>query len=217
MLLQSRDITVQRVGAPLLAFPDVSINEGGRVLLLGPSGSGKTTFLSVLAGLLEPTQGSVLLRGDDLYDLSPSARDHQRGQLFGFVFQALHLLPSLTLAQNILLAGDMAGQKPEEGRLEYLLETLGLADKADRRPNALSQGEQQRGAIARAVLLKPKIILADELTSALDDDNAHAVMGLIDKQAEETGAALLIATHDNRIKSKFDTVINLRDDMREAP
>ena len=113
-----------------------------------------------------------------------------------------------------MLAADMAGARPEEGRLHHLLETLGLIDKAKRKPNALSQGEQQRAAIARAVLLRPKIIMADEPTSALDDNNAIKVMDLLFEQAEETGAALLIATHDGRIKDRFQTVINLDTQMK---
>ncbi|MCB9983611.1 MAG: ABC transporter ATP-binding protein [Rhodospirillales bacterium] len=213
MFLKSQNITVRREGSPPLSFPDLSINTGDKVLLLGPSGSGKTTFLSVLAGLLRPSAGEVFIEDGDFYAMSSSARDKVRGQNFGFIFQTLHLLPSLTLAQNIMLAADMAGAKPEAGRLDHLLKTLGLTDKAHRKPDALSQGEQQRAAIARAVLLRPKIIMADEPTSALDDDNAKAVMNLLESQAKETGAALLIATHDGRIKENFKTIINLENQM----
>lgn len=216
MFLTSQKITVHREGASSLSFPDLSIAPGDKVLLLGPSGSGKTTLLSVLAGLLTPDTGVIEIEGQDFYTLSSAARDHIRGRNFGFVFQTLHLLPSLTLRQNIALAADMAGQEQEEGRLDHLLDSLGLADKARRKPAALSQGEQQRTAIARAVLLRPKIILADEPTSALDDQNAAAVMKLLEAQAIEAGAALLIATHDNRIKDHFKTVINLDLDMKEA-
>lgn len=214
--LKSQNIIVRREGSSLLAFPDLSINAGDKVLLLGPSGSGKTTLLSVLAGLLRPSEGEVLIEDKDLYALPSAARDHVRGQNFGFIFQTLHLLPSLTLAQNIQLAADMAEKKPEERRLDYLLKTLGLADKAHRKPDALSQGEQQRAAIARAVLLRPKIIMADEPTSALDDVNAQTVMNLLEDQAEDTGAALLIATHDNRITSHFETIINLENQMSKT-
>lgn len=213
MFLESKNIIVHREDVAPLAFPDLSINTGDAVLLLGPSGSGKTTFLSVLAGLLKPSQGQVLIEDKDFYALSSSMRDHIRGQSFGFVFQTLHLLPSLTLAQNIMLAADMAGTKPEEGRLQHLLKTLGLTDKAHRKPNELSQGEQQRAAIARTVLLRPKIIMADEPTSALDDTNAQAVMNLLEEQAKDTGAALLIATHDNRITDRFQNIINLKSQM----
>ena len=216
MFLHSENLAVRREGSPLLSFPDLSVKTGDSVLLLGPSGSGKTTFLSVLAGLLRPSEGVVKIKDNDFYTMSSSARDHVRGQSFGFVFQTLHLLSSLTLAQNIMLAADMTGAKPEKERLEHLLKTLGLEDKAHRKPNALSQGEQQRAAIARAVLLKPKIIIADEPTSALDDVNAEGVMRLLKQQADDTGAALLIATHDSRIKNHFKTIITLDNQMKEA-
>ena len=216
MFLQSRNITVHREGSPTLTFPDFSINIGEAALMLGPSGSGKTTFLSILAGLLNPSQGHVLIEGNDFYAVPPARRDQIRGQSFGFVFQTLHLLPSLTLAQNIALAADMAKSNPEEGRVETLLEALGLHDKAHRTPDALSQGEQQRAAIARAVLLRPKIIIADEPTSALDDENTQKVMDLLEQQAQETGAALLIATHDSRIKNRFRDIISLDGQKKEA-
>lgn len=216
MFLQSKNLVVRRAGGLTLSFPDLSLDTGDAALLLGASGSGKTTLLSVLAGLLKPDGGEVLIEGQDLYGLSSKARDRLRGRNFGFVFQTLHLLPSLTLAQNIMLAADMAGVKPEAARLTYLLESLGLVDKAQRKPDALSQGEQQRAAIARAVLLRPQIIVADEPTSALDDENADAVMTLLEQQAAEAGAALLVATHDARIKDSFKTVIRLDAEMKEA-
>ncbi len=212
----SGGIVVRRSGAPALQFADLSIHQNDSVLLLGPSGSGKTTLLSVLAGLLPPDRGQVLVDGQDIYALSSRARDHLRGQRFGFVFQTLHLLPSLTLTQNIALAADMVRVTTEDGRIDYLLETLGLADKAHRKPDALSQGEQQRAAIARAVLNRPSIIIADEPTSALDDANARAVMDLLERQAQETEAALLIATHDTRIMSRFANVVHLNKCMKEV-
>lgn len=217
MFLNSRNIIVQHKGSVTpLPFPDLSINPGDRTVLLGASGSGKTTLLSVIAGLLPPAQGTVSIEGQDLYALPSGKRDRLRGQNFGFIFQTLHLLPSLTLAQNIMLAADMAKTRPEEGRLSQLLATLGLADKAHRRPGALSQGEQQRAAIARAALLRPRIIVADEPTSALDDANTRAVMDLLEKQAHDTGAALLIATHDRRIKDRFKKTIMLAHQLKEA-
>lgn len=215
MLIESTKVVIERTGTPALYFADCAVHKGDRVLLLGPSGSGKTTLLSVLAGLLKPGSGRVLLEGRDLYAMPAKDRYRLRGQVFGFVFQTLHLLPSLTLRQNIALAGDLTG-RADHARLDHLLDTLGLADKAHRKPERLSQGEQQRAAIARAVLNRPAIIVADEPTSALDDANARAVMDLLTKQADETGAALLVATHDHRITNRFQTVIHLGSQERRA-
>lgn len=209
MLVQTKDILVERAGSKPLVFDDFKINGGENMLLLGPSGSGKTTLLSVLAGLLKPSRGSIKFNGVDIYDLSETERDRLRGNHFGFIFQTLHLIPSLSLYQNVALAGDLMGKK-DTGRIEHLLDVLGLTDKAHRKPAALSQGEQQRAAIARAVLNKPSIIIADEPTSALDDINAQKVIELLEGQAKENGSALLIATHDNRISDRFDNIIHLK-------
>ena len=214
-LLDVRQVTVERPGAPALRFGDFQIGQGEKLLLLGPSGCGKTTLLSVVAGLLAPASGTVMFQGRNLYTLSGRARDHLRGRQFGFVFQTLHLLPSLTLRQNIALAADMSGAS-DPARIDTLLSTLGLTDKANRKPDALSQGEQQRAAIARAVLNRPALIIADEPTSALDDANAAIVVDLLEQQAQDSGAALLIATHDNRITSRFSNIVNLGTAMRQA-
>ena len=216
MLLSATHLCIERSQSAKLALPDIHLAANESVLLLGPSGSGKTTLLSVLAGLLPPTQGHVLFDDHDLYSLSKGSRDRLRGQKFGFIFQTLHLLPSLTLRQNILLAQDMSGQKAEAGHVDTLLHVLGLTDKAGRKPDALSQGEQQRGAIARAMLLKPALILADEPTSALDDQNATLVIDLLKAQAKECGSALIVATHDNRLFGKLDRTIQLTSSLKAA-
>lgn len=209
-LLKTTAIRVQHAGnTQALSFPDITVHKGDKILLLGASGCGKTTLLSVIAGLLPPSTGQVTVNDTDFYALSSKNRDALRGQLFGFVFQNLHLLPALTIHQNILLAADMAGIQPPAGRLEHLVSSLGLNDKAHRKPSALSHGEQQRAALARAVLNSPALIIADEPTSALDDKNAEGVMDLLERQSSESGAALLVATHDNRIKHRFDIVITL--------
>lgn len=216
MSLETCDLCVRRRAAAVLTFPDIKIGAGQRVLLLGPSGCGKTTLLSVVAGLLKPDAGRVTFRGQDLYGMKPAARDHLRGREMGFVFQTLHLLPSLTVRQNIVLAADMAGVTVDGARVEALLETLGIADKAARKPSALSQGEQQRAAIARAVVNKPSLVIADEPTSALDDENARKVMDILMKQVQDSQASLLVATHDSRIAEYFDTVIHLESAKRIA-
>lgn len=214
--LAVKALVMRRPGTLPLHFPDFSITPGDQILMLGASGCGKTTLLSIIAGLLRPSAGRVLIDGQDFFAMNTRQRDHIRGRDFGFVFQNLHLLPSLTLAQNIALAADMAGLPVDQKRLADVMGMLGLADKARCRPHALSQGEQQRAAIARAVFNRPSVILADEPTSALDDRNAHAVIDLILEQAENTKAALVIATHDTRIISRLKTVINLDTMMKEA-
>lgn len=215
-LLSIHNVVVERPKGPRLAFPDFAVGQGEHVLLLGPSGCGKTTLLSVLAGLLTPQTGNVLWKGKDFYALDSALRDRLRGREFGFVFQTLHLIPSLSLYQNIALAGDMAGVSIKDGHIESLLSRLGLSDKAHRKPDALSQGEQQRGAMARAVLNFPLLIIADEPTSALDDANAINVIDLMLEQAKATGAALLVATHDGRITSRFQKIIRLDNQMMKA-
>lgn len=211
MLLETKDLTLRRQNGPSLTFPDLAIPRGEKTLLLGASGTGKTTLLSMVAGFLPPDTGRIIFDGTDIYALKVKARDALRGRSFGFVFQTLHLLPALTLTQNILLAEKMSGRKAEAGRLETLLAKLDLNEKAHRRPDALSQGEAQRAAIARAVLLKPELLIADEPTSALDEVNADAVVDLLEEQAASCEATLIIATHDQRIINRFDRVIDLKD------
>ncbi len=210
MLFTTTNVQLKRTTGPTIVLPDLQVRERESILLLGPSGSGKTTLLSIMAGLLPPTEGRIFFRDYDIYQLTSAARDHLRGQNFGFIFQTLHLLSSLTLSQNILLAQSMSGKKAEAGRFESLLKTLDLHEKSQRKPAALSQGEQQRAAIARAVLLQPAIIFADEPTSALDDANALRVIELLKKQASECGSALLVATHDTRLLGKLERTIELQ-------
>jgi len=209
-ILKTESITVKYgASSPTLKFPDLTVNKNDKILLLGDSGCGKTSLLSVIAGLLQPTSGKVFVQDCDIYKLGVRERDHLRGKTFGFVFQTLHLLPSLTIAQNILLAADMAGVMPPADRLKNLLSSLGLSDKAHHKPSELSQGQQQRAALARAIFNFPAMIIADEPTSSLDDKNANIVMDLLEQQAKESGSALLVATHDHRIKARFDHVIDL--------
>lgn len=207
MFLETKDIKSDFNGAVPLYFPDVSVDAGQSVLVLGASGSGKTTFLSVIAGLHKPAQGKVFVDGADVYSMPSSRRDRFRGQNFGFVFQNMHLVASLTVRQNIELAADIIKIRVDPNRTEHLMNSLGLWALKDRKPYSLSYGEQQRVAIARAVYLKPRILIADEPTSALDDDNTRIVIDLLQQQAHEASAALLIATHDNRVKSCFKNIV----------
>ncbi len=214
-MLKISELSVSYDGSRTFRFPGLELAAGEKCTLIGPSGCGKTTLLSLIAGFLTPQTGSVVVDGQELTALTPQARDKVRGRLFGFVFQTLHLLPSLTLRQNVALAAVMANLPVDAARLDQLLARLGLADKAGRKPDALSHGEAQRAAIARAVLNRPKILVADEPTSALDDVNARAVIQLLQEQAAEAGSTLLVATHDGRITDGFPRVVSL-EIQREA-
>ena len=196
-------------GRVVLDIPEWTVAAGGHCLVLGPSGSGKTTLLNIIAGLLRPTAGTVTISGQDIGTLGPGALDVFRGRHIGIVFQTLHLVSALSVADNLHLARYLAGLRRDEARLHGVLESLGVGAMAAARPRTLSQGEAQRVAIARAVINDPAIILADEPTSALDDGNAGHVLDLLSQQADMCGATLVIATHDRRIRSRFAAVLEL--------
>jgi putative ABC transport system ATP-binding protein len=176
--------------------------QGAQWLMLGPSGSGKTTLLHVLAGILRPTSGQVTVAAQDLMALSASGLDRFRGKHVGIVLQRLHLIDSLTVLNNLLLAQYMAGEKQDAARVREVLASLDLADKANAHPHELSHGQAQRVAVARAVVNRPKLLLADEPTSNLDDIRCLQVLDLLLAQAKACGATLVIATHDQRIKAR---------------
>jgi ABC-type lipoprotein export system ATPase subunit len=210
MIISTKSLSMRHTPTvPSINFPDINVPPSGKILLLGESGCGKTTLLSILAGLLKPSTGEVTFHGQNFYDLPSGQRDRLRGQNFGFVFQTLHLIPALTIAQNIALATTLADKELSKDRLHSLTTSLGLQNKLNRKPSELSQGEQQRAAIARALINKPAILIADEPTSALDDKNTEAVMDLLEEHAMESGSALLVATHDQRIKHRFETILTL--------
>ncbi|MBB6253477.1 ABC transporter ATP-binding protein [Nitrospirillum iridis] len=190
-------------GRPVLDIPHWSVESGRHCLLLGPSGSGKTTLIHALAGLKRPDQGRILLDGQAVWDLAAAGRDALRGRLIGIVFQTLHLVPALDVAQNLHLARWLAGLPRDTRAVAGALDRVGLGNRLGARPEQLSQGEKQRVAIARAVVTAPKLILADEPTSALDDENCARVLDLLLEQAEVCGATLLVATHDGRTRDRI--------------
>ncbi len=186
----------------ILPAKSLTIRPGQHLLLLGPSGCGKTTLLNLAAGLLRATNGDIAFEGQSYAALTDTALDRLRAENFGFVFQRLHLIGHLTAAQNIA----MAKTSTDKFRIEGLMADLDLSGKENQKARDLSVGEAQRVAIARAVANKPKVIFADEPTSALDDSNAQKVMDLIFRQAEKTGATVIAATHDARIKVQFKEI-----------
>ena len=186
-----------------LRLADWKVAQGERWLVLGPSGCGKTTLLHALAGLIRPTEGEVEVAGESLRKLDGVRLDRWRGATVGIVLQALHLVRHLSVRDNLRLAQYMAQVPQDDGRIADTLAALGVADKATRRPSELSQGEQQRVAIARGVVNRPNLLLADEPTANLDDDAAATVVDLLADQAARHGATLVVATHDARVKGKF--------------
>lgn len=192
-----------------IRFPDINCQKDEHWLLLGQSGSGKTTLLHLLGGLRKTQNGSVTVTGQDLANLSSSQLDAFRGKNIGIVFQQSHFVASLTVEENLLLAQYLAGVTQDKKRIKTLLSKLNLGHKLNSKPKELSQGEQQRVAIARALVNSPKVILADEPTSALDDENCKEVVELLEAQAREQQAALLIVTHDQRLKDYFKNQIIL--------
>lgn len=186
-----------------IGFQNFSIPQGEHWLLLGESGSGKTTLLHLLGGLLKSQQGKILVKGTDITRLSESGLDRFRGQHFGFVFQKNHLISALSVRNNLLMAPFLAGLKQDEKRVEEVLTQLDLDERRDSSIKELSHGQAQRVAIARAVLNKPAVILADEPTSALDDRNCDRVIELLLQASSQNNATLVVATHDQRLKSKI--------------
>ena len=202
-MIELRDIEHRYEKDVVLSLPHFSADRGSHALVLGLSGSGKSTLLHIMGGLLRPTKGTVSVAGVDMGALKGHELDRFRGQHIGIVFQQMHLLASLTVEENIRLASYLAGKSQDAKRIQEVLTDLDLSEKAKAYPNTLSQGQKQRVCIARAVINKPDLILADEPTSSLDDVRSQYVLELLIKQAEQYGATLVIATHDQRIKPHF--------------
>ncbi len=174
-----------------------SVRPGELLAVRGPSGCGKTTLLLIAGGLLRPSDGQMSIDGQDPYELSPEMRSRLRARTIGFVFQQFHLIPYLTVRQNILTASLAVPLKEASERAQKLISHFGLDDRADHVPARLSTGERQRTALARALLNQPKVILADEPTGNLDEDNAQTVFGYLSQYVSDGGCVLLV-THDDR-------------------
>ena len=184
------------------------------VLVVGPSGCGKTTLLHLIAGLLLPSSGSIVVDGQDLSAISARERDRFRGRHIGIVLQQFHLLPTLTAIQNLLVAQSIAGLPVDRAAAIAMLSSLGVDERVDAYPHELSVGQQQRVAIARALVNRPKLLLANEPTSNLDDEACAAVADLLLSAIRQHGVSLVVATHDSRIKSRIPRELAL---PRHAP
>lgn len=208
-MISTKDITFSYHKDHIFHMPDVFCQAGNTLLVTGNSGKGKTTYLHILAGLLKPTSGQVTIDNIDITKLSEQKTDAFRGKNIGVVFQKSHFIASLTVLENLEMASWLATGKKHTKRAKNLLEKLDVLDQATKLVSQLSVGQQQRVSIARALMNKPKVLLADEPTSSLDDKNAEKVIDLLENLAKEYQAALLIVTHDSRIKQRFTNQITM--------
>ncbi|MEM6856241.1 MAG: ATP-binding cassette domain-containing protein [Pseudomonadota bacterium] len=193
-------------GQPVLENVSFALEGQGKALLLGPSGSGKSSLINVITGLQTPDSGDVTL-GDQR--VSGSGGDSVRRRSMGIIFQTLRLVSALSVRANLLLAQRLQTGAQDTALVDATLAQLGIADRAHARPFELSQGEAQRAAIARALVVKPALIIADEPTSALDAANTERVAQLLIEVSEQAGASLLVATHDDRLKPYFERSMTL--------
>lgn len=192
-----------------LKFPDFSCNASETLLITGNSGVGKTTLLHLLAGMLRPLSGEILFDGTNIGSFSNKALDKFRGENIGVILQQNHFVESLSVLENVILASWLANGKKKTEEAKAILEHLDLANHFQKLPSQLSVGQQQRVSIARALINKPKLVLADEPTSSLDDDNTQKVANLLEALAKEYQTALVIVTHDSRLKERFINQISL--------
>jgi ABC-type lipoprotein export system ATPase subunit len=192
-----------------ISFPDFTVNDNEPCLLLGESGSGKTTLLHLIGGLLRNQSGKIIVQDTDLSTLSESALDKFRAKHIGFIFQRNHLINALSVKNNLRMAPYLSGLPQDDSRIDEVLGNVSLLEKSNSNVTALSHGQAQRVAIARAVISKPNIILADEPTSALDDKNCERVIEMLLAISRQNNSALVIATHDQRLKAKISRQIIL--------
>lgn len=190
-------------------FPDLTCEAGQGLLITGQSGKGKTTLLHLLAGLLAPHEGEIWIDDVNLAALRGRALDRFRGQRIGLVFQQPHFIASISLLENLVAAGWLGTGKKDRVKARQLLERLDIDSYAHRKPHQLSVGQQQRAAIARALMNDPAVLLADEPTSSLDDENARIVADLLLQQAWQASASLIVVSHDQRLKDLFSQSISL--------
>ncbi|HEY4279558.1 MAG TPA: ABC transporter ATP-binding protein [Conexibacter sp.] len=189
----------------------LELPQGDFTAVMGPSGSGKSTLMHILAGLDQPTSGSVVIDGTELANLDDKRLTQLRRDKIGFIFQSFNLLPVLTAEENIVLPLKIAGRAVDEGWLSQLIDTVGLDDRRTHHPSELSGGQQQRVAVARALISKPAVVFADEPTGNLDSTSSNEVLGLLRRSVDELGQTVVMVTHDAHAASVADRVLVLAD------
>ncbi len=189
----------------------ISVEKGEMVALMGPSGSGKSTLLHILGGIDKPTEGRVFINGQDLSAMTDKKLAVFRNKHIGFVFQFHYLLPEFTILENVMLPVQIYNRGGAEEKAKEILRLLGLSHRLNHRPSQVSGGEQQRAAIARAVVNGPDVILADEPTGNLDSDNARKVMEIFLQMNKEKNVSIVIATHDREVAEYCNRILYLKD------
>ena len=207
-MLKTKELEFNYENQMFFKFQNIDLKSNENLLIIGDSGVGKTTLMHLLAGLLKSNSGSIKLFDKELNLMSPSQLDSFRKNNIGIVFQRPHFVNSLTVKENLQLAQYIANKK-DNNRIEDILKNLNIFNKSNKKTNQLSQGEKQRASIALAIVNSPKLILADEPTSSLDDNNCAKVIELLKKQATDFGAQLIVITHDSRLKEHFKKSIEL--------
>ena len=208
-MISTKNITFSYNKNQTFIMPDLFCQAGSTILVTGNSGKGKTTYLHILAGLLQPKSGEIIIDNKEITHLKGSKADKFRGKNIGVVFQKSHFIASLSVLENLEMASWLATGKKHKIRAKELLQKLDIAEQAHKLPSQLSVGQQQRVSIARALMNEPKVLLADEPTSSLDDKNADNVIELLENLSKEYKTALIIVTHDSRIKEKFTNQITM--------
>ena len=208
-ILSVNKLSYAYANGSVIRFPDFLVKHGEDLLITGNSGSGKTTLLHLLSGLLKVKDGEIIIGESSLSELNQKELDRFRGKNIGLVFQQPKFISSINVLANIQAAQYFGTGTVDKSAALTLLNELGITEKAKKNTNQLSGGERQRLAIARALAAKPKIVLADEPTSSLDDENAELVYELLHREAMKNGATLIVVTHDQRLKMKFENIIAL--------
>ena len=196
---------------PILDVANFSVNQGEQMVLWGRSGSGKTTLLHVIAGITSADAGSIKIDGVDITSLSEAGRDRFRAVKMGYVFQTFNLLPAFTALENVLLGMTFARGRRDRNRAQQLLDRVGLSARTTHKPGALSVGEQQRVAVARALANRPRLLLADEPTANVDPSNQQNVVDLIRETCHEEKIALILVTHATEVADQFERVVPLEE------
>lgn len=206
-----KDYTLADSSFSVLRSLNLSITQSERVAIIGPSGSGKSTLLLILTGLEESTSGTVTIAGQVLSKLTSDERADMRRKEIGIVFQSFHLIPTLTARENVALPLEISGNAHSRQRALAMLDRVGLSDRADHYPAQLSGGEQQRVAMARALVHEPALIVADEPTGNLDEATGESIVQLLFDLNQDTGTTLLLVTHDPDLASRCDRTLRLHD------